>query len=120
MRHADGEAGAKLDPAPANRPMPAHDAARPELSPARRAAVAPFIAMEVLSQAGAIEAKGGQVVHMELGEPGAPAPRRAREAAKRAIDAGRIGYTPALGLLSLRERIARHYGHAYGGQLAAR
>ncbi|MFI5010875.1 MAG: pyridoxal phosphate-dependent aminotransferase [Hyphomicrobiales bacterium] len=70
--------------------------------------------MEVLSQAVAIEAKGGNVVHMELGEPGAPAPLVAREAAKRAIDEGRIGYTPALGLQSLRERIARHYGNAYG------
>ena len=58
--------------------------------------------------------KGGSVVHMELGEPGAPAPRAAREAAKRAIDAGRIGYTPALGVSSLRERIARHYRDAYG------
>ncbi|MBV8768776.1 MAG: aminotransferase class I/II-fold pyridoxal phosphate-dependent enzyme [Hyphomicrobiales bacterium] len=69
--------------------------------------------MEVLSQAGALEAKGGSVVHMELGEPGAPAPRVAREAAKRAIEQGRIGYTPALGIPSLRERIARHYRDSY-------
>ena len=89
-----------------------HDAARP--GPALRAAVAPFIAMEVLSQAGAIESGGGNIVHMELGEPGASAPRAAREAAKLVIDDGRIGYTPALGILSLRERIARHYRDAYG------
>ena len=70
--------------------------------------------MEVLSQAGAIEARGGDIVHMELGEPGAPAPLLAREAAKRAIDRGPIGYTSALGIASLRERIARHYRDAYG------
>src|SRR5262245_46386145 len=82
---------------------------RIQAAAARRAAVAPFIAMEVLSEAGRIEAKGGRVVHMELGEPGAPAPRRAREAAKRAIEAGRVAYTPALGLPSLRERISLFY-----------
>ncbi|MBV9567106.1 MAG: aminotransferase class I/II-fold pyridoxal phosphate-dependent enzyme [Hyphomicrobiales bacterium] len=70
--------------------------------------------MEVLSQASAIEAKGGSVIHMELGEPGAAAPRPAREAAKRALDKGRIGYTPALGIPSLRERIARHYQDTHG------
>jgi aspartate/methionine/tyrosine aminotransferase len=73
--------------------------------------------MEVLSQASAIEAGGGNIVHMELGEPGAPAPRAAREAAKRAIGKGRIGYTPALGTASLRERIALHYRDAYGVSL---
>ena len=117
MRHGQGEASVKLEQAPPGEERPAHDAARSELAPARRAAVAPFIAMEVLSQAGAIEAKGGDVVHMELGEPGAPAPRAAREAARRAIDRGRIGYTPALGLPSLRERMARHYRDTYGMDL---
>ncbi|SED04365.1 Aspartate/methionine/tyrosine aminotransferase [Rhizobiales bacterium GAS188] len=120
MRHGQGKTDVKLErPAP-SLALAAHDAATSAattLSPARRAAVAPFIAMEVLSQAGAIEAKGGSVVHMELGEPGAPAPRLAREAAKRAIDQGRIGYTPALGLPPLRERIARHYHDLYGLRL---
>ena len=114
MRHGQGETdtiSTKGKPQPANA---AHEAETLTLSPARRAAVAPFIAMEVLSQAGALEAKGTSVIHMELGEPGAPAPRPAREAAKRAIDAGRIGYTPALGLPSLRERIARHYRDLHG------
>jgi aspartate/methionine/tyrosine aminotransferase len=117
MRHGQGETDAKPE-APSPQPaLAAHDAATFALSPARRAAVAPFIAMEVLSQASAIEAKGGSVVHMELGEPGAPAPRPAREAAKRAIDHGRIAYTPALGLPSLRERIARHYRDLHGLRL---
>jgi aspartate/methionine/tyrosine aminotransferase len=117
MRHGQGETGVGLERTPSGPPLMAHDAATSALAPARRAAVAPFIAMEVLSQAGAIEAKGGSVVHMELGEPGAPAPRAAREAAKRAIDQGRIGYTPALGLPSLRERIARHYHDLHGLRL---
>ena len=41
---------------------------------------------------------------MEVGQPGAPAPLAVREAAKAAIDSGRIGYTEALGLAALRER----------------
>src|SRR5580704_4567060 len=112
MRQGQGEAGVKPDGAIPPKEAASHDAAR--MGPALRAAVAPFIAMEVLSQAGAIEARGGDIVHMELGEPGAPAPLLAREAAKRAIDQGRIGYTSALGIASLRERIARHYRDAYG------
>ena len=112
MRHGHGEASAGLDQPKGPPSGLSHDVAR--ITSARRAAVEPFIAMEVLSQAGAIEAAGGSVVHMELGEPGAPAPRAAREAAKRAIEEGRVGYTPAIGLPALRERIARHYRDLYG------
>lgn len=76
--------------------------------------VAPFLAMDVLAAAAAKERRGDSVVHMEVGQPSAPAPRAAREAAKAALDAGRIGYTEALGIAPLRERIARHYRDAYG------
>src|SRR5580692_12444784 len=114
MRHRQGESSDEPGARAARATRRAHIAATRERSAALRAAVAPFIAMEVLSQAGAIEARGGDIVHMELGEPGAPAPLLAREAAKRAIDQGRIGYTSALGIASLRERIARHYRDAYG------
>ena len=82
---------------------------------ARRAErVAPFLAMDVLSAAAAKERRGESVVHMEVGQPSAPAPLAAREAARAALEAGRIGYTEALGIAPLRERIARHYRDAYG------
>ena len=81
--------------------------------------IAPFHAMEVLKRARRREAEGGDVLHMELGEPvlGAPSPvvARAREWLARA--AGGLGYTDALGLPSLRERIARHYADTYGTEL---
>jgi aspartate/methionine/tyrosine aminotransferase len=80
----------------------------------RTARVAPFLAMDVLSAAAAKERRGGSVVHMEVGQPSAPAPRAAREAAKAALETGRIGYTEALGIAPLRERIARHYRDTYG------
>ena len=88
------------------------------LTPSRRSAVAPFLAMDVLSAAGALERGGAHIVHMEVGEPGAPSPRLVREAAKNALDNGRIGYTEALGRASLRARIARHYRDAYGVEVA--
>jgi aspartate/methionine/tyrosine aminotransferase len=92
----------------------------PAVSPlARRAErVLPFLAMDVLAAATAKERRGEGVVHMEVGQPSAPAPRAAREAAKAALDLGRIGYTEALGIGPLRERIARHYGETYGVSVA--
>jgi aspartate/methionine/tyrosine aminotransferase len=70
--------------------------------------------MDVMAAAERIEAEGGHVIHMEVGQPAAPAPRPALEAAHRALDEGRIDYTSALGMPSLRERIARHYRDTYG------
>jgi aspartate/methionine/tyrosine aminotransferase len=86
---------------------------------ARAAAVAPFLAMDVLAAAKAKERQGGDVIHMEVGQPSAPAPRRALEAARAALVHGQIGYTEALGLPQLRERIARHYRDTYGIAVAA-
>src|SRR5690349_11827267 len=80
--------------------------------------VSSFLAMDVLSAAAAKERRGDSVIHMEVGQPSAPAPRAAREAAKAALDLGRIGYTEALGLAALRERIARHYRETYGVSIA--
>ena len=80
--------------------------------------VAPFLAMDVLSAAAAKERRGDSFVHMEVGQPSAPAPRAAREAAKAALEVGRIGYTEALGIAPLRERIAQHYRDTYGVAVA--
>jgi aspartate/methionine/tyrosine aminotransferase len=91
---------------------------RPEPAVAARSDVSPFIVMDVMSEAAAIERGGGSVVHMEVGQPGHPAPQAALAAARAAIAAGRVPYTEALGLWSLRERIARHYRDAYGVTVA--
>ncbi len=84
------------------------------LSASRRSDVPPFMVMDVMAAAERIEAAGGHVIHMEVGQPAAPAPRVALAAAHRALDAGRIDYTSALGTPALRERIARHYRDSYG------
>ena len=84
------------------------------LEPSRRSDVPPFMVMDVMAAAARIEAAGGHVIHMEVGQPAAGAPRTAIAAAHAALEAGRIDYTSALGIPSLRERIARHYRDTYG------
>jgi aspartate/methionine/tyrosine aminotransferase len=70
--------------------------------------------MDVMAAAARRVATGGDVVHMEVGEPGTAPPRRAREAVARALEAGPVGYTQALGTAELRTRIARHYQDRHG------
>ena len=89
------------------------EAAKHLLTPSKRSDVPPFIVMDVMAAAAAIEARGGRVVHMEVGQPAAPAPATALKAAKAALEHGRIGYTEALGIASLRAAIARHYAQTY-------
>lgn len=82
--------------------------------PSARSAVDPFLAMDVLSAARALEAEGRHLIHMEVGQPGAPAPSTVLAAARQALEGGRLGYTEARGIAPLRQRIARHYRDAYG------
>jgi len=84
------------------------------LTASGRSNVPPFMVMDVMAAAARIEAAGGHVVHMEVGQPAASAPKAAISAAQAALDGGRIDYTSALGMPSLRDRIARHYRETYG------
>src|SRR6516165_1465483 len=89
------------------------------LGPSRRSNVPPFMVMDVMSAAERIEAAGGHVIHMEVGQPAAPAPKVALAAARAALESGRIDYTSALGIASLRERIGRHYRDTYNCEVDA-
>jgi aspartate/methionine/tyrosine aminotransferase len=89
------------------------DSARRLLTPSLRSDVPPFMVMDVMAAAARIEAAGGRVIHMEVGQPAASAPSTAIAAARAALG-GRIAYTEALGIPSLRARIARHYSDAHG------
>jgi aspartate/methionine/tyrosine aminotransferase len=84
------------------------------LKVARRGAVPPFIAMEVLRDANERAARGENILHLEVGQPSTSAPRGVIEAAKRALDRDQLGYTEALGIPPLRQRIARHYHDLHG------
>ena len=78
-----------------------------------RSQVDPFIVMDVMEAARRAESEGRHIIHMEVGQPGTGAPKAAMEALKRALDQDALGYTVALGLPALRQRIARLYGEWY-------
>jgi aspartate/methionine/tyrosine aminotransferase len=82
--------------------------------PSKRSGIEPFIVMDVMRAAAAKEASGAHVMHMEVGQPATPAPRTAIRAVTRALALDPLGYTLALGMPALRERIARHYQERYG------
>src|SRR5436309_10379014 len=84
------------------------------LTASGRSDVPPFMVMDVMAAAARIEAAGGHVIHMEVGQPAASAPKTAIAAAHAALDDARIDYTSALGIWSLRARIARHISESYG------
>ncbi|NDW05290.1 pyridoxal phosphate-dependent aminotransferase [Jiella pacifica] len=84
-----------------------------ETKASRRSDVLPFRAMDVLAEANVLLARGEPVISLAVGQPAAPTPKAAIEAAKAHLAQGRIAYTDAPGLPALRERIARHYGEAY-------
>jgi aspartate/methionine/tyrosine aminotransferase len=84
------------------------------LQPSARSAVPPFMVMDVMAAAARLEAQGRRIIHMEVGQPAAGAPATAIAAARTALSSGRLGYTEALGIASLRRRIARAYAEWHG------
>lgn len=80
----------------------------------RGRAVSPFIVMDVMRAAGQREAAGEEVLHLEVGQPGTPAPQKVLDAAKTALEADLIGYTDARGILGLRQRISQYYQDSHG------
>ena len=79
----------------------------------RKPSVEPFHAMDVLAEASRLRGEGKDVISMAVGQPAHPAPATALAAAARALEAGRLGYTDALGLKSLRQAIAHRYRRVY-------
>ena len=85
----------------------------------RRSEVDPFIVMDVMEAASKAEAEGRHIIHMEVGQPGTPAPAAARQKVAKAMESGSLGYTVALGLPALRERIGGWYRDRHGLEIAA-
>jgi aspartate/methionine/tyrosine aminotransferase len=84
------------------------------LQPSARSAVPPFMVMDVMAAVARLEAQGRRIIHMEVGQPAAGAPATAIAAARAALSSARLGYTEALGIASLRRRIARAYAEWHG------
>lgn len=81
---------------------------------ARANNVGHFLAMEILERALEMEARGEDIVHLEIGEPDFPTPARAIAAGRAAIDRGRTRYTHSLGVAPLRDAIATRSSKDYG------
>ena len=75
--------------------------------------IEPFEVMEIQTLARECEARGMDVIHLEIGEPDFRTPQPIVDAAKRALDEKRMYYTSALGLMELREAISRFYTQRY-------
>jgi aspartate/methionine/tyrosine aminotransferase len=75
--------------------------------------ITPFIVMDVLERARAMENEGIDIVHLEVGEPDFETPQSVKDAACRALEDGHTHYTHSLGNLKLREAICRHYLKTY-------
>jgi aspartate/methionine/tyrosine aminotransferase len=81
---------------------------------ARRAEeIRPFIVMDVLERAQALEKSGEHIIHLEVGEPDFDTPASIRAAGDRALAEGKTHYTHSLGLLELRQAICDYYERRY-------
>lgn len=80
----------------------------------RMADIEPFHVVVLINRAKELEAQGRSISNMVVGEPDAPTPPLIAAAGIRAIETGRIGYTPSLGITTLREKIAAWYHTRYG------
>ena len=76
--------------------------------------IRPFLVMDVLEAAHALEAQGHDIVHLEIGEPDFDTPECVKEAAAKAIHDGQTHYTHSLGVLALREALCANYHARYG------
>lgn len=61
----------------------------------------------VFDKVGAMEAKGEDIVHLEIGRPDFDTPAHIKEAAKKALDEGFVHYTPSAGIKQLRQAISK-------------
>src|SRR5215510_7097593 len=63
-------------------------------------------AFAVLARATTLAAQGRDIVNLGIGQPDFPTPAHIVEAAVKALRDGHHGYTPATGILPLREAVA--------------
>lgn len=74
---------------------------------AERMKTIPFSGIRrVFEAAGRLEAEGKRVIHFEIGRPDFDTPVHIKEAAKKALDDGKVAYTSNWGIIELREAIA--------------
>ena len=79
-----------------------------------RSKIDSFIVMDVMEQARKEELLGRDIIHMEVGQPGTPAPSGAIRELTKKMNSESLGYTVALGIPELRKKISSLYKQWYG------
>ncbi|MAK12679.1 MAG: aspartate aminotransferase [Candidatus Pelagibacter sp.] len=74
-------------------------------------------AFVVLAKAKKLESEGKEIINLGIGQPDFSTPSHIVEAAKKALDDGYHGYTPANGTKELRDGVSRHIKRMYGAQI---
>ncbi|KMO17244.1 pyridoxal phosphate-dependent aminotransferase [Methylobacterium platani] len=75
-------------------------------------------AFAVLARATALAQAGRDVINLGIGQPDMPTPPHVVEAAVKALHDGHHGYTPATGILPLREAVSRDLDRRLGVQVS--
>jgi aspartate/methionine/tyrosine aminotransferase len=86
---------------------------------AGRSQISPFIVMDIMRMANQLSMTGSDIIHLEVGQPSTKAPRAVLETAKTALDHSLLGYTDALGLMDLRERLSAYYKDYYNCDISS-
>ena len=75
-------------------------------------------AFAVLARANALAAQGRDVINLGIGQPDMPTPAHVVEAGIQALRDGHHGYTPATGILPLREAVSRDIHRRHGVEVS--
>src|SRR6476620_8168427 len=75
-------------------------------------------AFEVLARANALAAQGRSIINLGIGQPDFPTPAHIVEAGRKALADGHHGYTPANGILPLREAVVRDFHRRHGVEVS--
>ena len=75
-------------------------------------------AFAVLARAQALAAQGRDIINLGIGQPDMPTPAHVVEAGIKALRDGHHGYTPATGILPLREAISRDIHRRHGVEVS--
>ena len=69
---------------------------------------------EMVELSTAMEKEGKPIIHLEIGEPDFDTPKHICEAAKEALDAGKVHYGPVVGYEDIRKAVGDEYKKKYG------
>jgi aspartate/methionine/tyrosine aminotransferase len=75
-------------------------------------------AFEVLARADALKRQGKDIINLGIGQPDFKTPAHIVEAAIKALRDGHHGYTPAQGILPLRESVAKDLNRRHGVEVS--